>query len=76
MLFISQLRNERKTKMNIQRQADKILKQSMSKKALLEYNKKKRCVIDMNTGTRTHKTLKDYNRQREKLDAKRMLESY
>ena len=59
--------------MNIAKQAEKILVKSMTKKALLEYNKNKRCVIDMNTGTRTHKSTKEYNRQKEKLNARKML---
>ena len=38
-------------------------KKSMTKKALAEYNKAQRSVVLMNTGTRTHKSAKDYNRQ-------------
>ena len=44
---------------------------SMTKKAFAEYNKKKRCLVGMNTGTRTHKSERDYSRQKEKLNAKR-----
>lgn len=49
-----------------QRIAEKTRKQSMSKKALREYNKQRRTLVTMNTGTQTHKSAKDYNRQAEK----------
>lgn len=49
-----------------ERIAEKTRKQSMSKKALREYNKQKRVLITMNTGTQAHKSAKDYNRQAEK----------
>lgn len=49
-----------------QRIAEKTRKQSMSKKALQEYNKQKRTLVTMNTGTQTHKSAKDYNRQASK----------
>lgn len=38
-------------------------KKSMSKKALAQYNKAQRVMDCMNTGTRTHKSKKDYNRR-------------
>ena len=61
-------RRRRKTmkKTATQRIAEKTRKQSMSKKALREYNKQKRVLVNMNTGTQTHKSAKDYNRQAEK----------
>ncbi len=49
-----------------QRIAEKTRKQSMSKKALQEYNKQRRTLVTMNTGTQTHKSAKDYNRQASK----------
>lgn len=36
---------------------------SMTKKSLDEYNKAQRMHIEWNTGSRVHKSAKDYNRQ-------------
>lgn len=51
----------KKSKMDKMVEANR--KKSMSKKALDEYNKAQRTVVSMNTGTRTFKSAKDYNRQ-------------
>ncbi len=45
------------------KQTTELMKKGMSKKALREYYKAQRVVNGMNTGTRTHKTAKDYNRR-------------
>lgn len=46
-------------------------KRAMTKKQYKEWLKQQRTLVLMNTGTKTHKTKKDYNRQQEKLNAKR-----
>lgn len=46
-------------------------KRAMTKKQYKEWLKQQRTLVLMNTGTKTHKTKKDYNRQKEKLNAKR-----
>lgn len=38
----------------------------MTKKQMKEWNKKNRVLVPFNTGTRTHKNKKDYNRQENK----------
>ncbi len=43
----------------------------MTKKQIKEMNNKKRVRTLFNTGTRTHKSAKDWNRQQNKLDIKR-----
>lgn len=50
-------------KSKTQKIAEDTRKKSMSKKALQEYNKSRRTLVLMNTGTQTHKSKKDYNRQ-------------
>lgn len=49
---------------------------SMSKKALAEYNKTQRTVVNMNTSTQTHKSVKDYDRKREKQNLRKILQNY
>ncbi len=44
-----------------------------NKKARKEKNNKKRVRTQFNTGTRTHKNKKDYNRKKEKLFIKKYL---
>lgn len=56
----------------IEKEAKIAQKKSMSKKAFLEMQKSQRVVFGMNTGTRTHKSNKDYNRQKEKLSLKNL----
>ena len=46
-------------------------KRAMTKKQYKEWLKQQRTLVLMNTGTKTYKTKKDYNRQKEKLNAKR-----
>ena len=41
-------------------------KRTMTKKAYKEWLKTQRTLVLMNTGTRTHKSKKDYNRQEAK----------
>ena len=53
-------------KSKLDKQIEKNRKQSMTKKQLVEYNKTQRTCVAWNTGTRTHASVKDYNRQREK----------
>ena len=53
-------------KTKTQKMAQDARKKSMSKKALQEYNKSRRTLVLMNTGTQTHKSKKDYNRQESK----------
>ena len=48
----------------------------MTKKAYLEYQKLHRNTSDMNTGTRTHKNVKDYNRQNEKQKIKDFFKNF
>lgn len=48
---------------------------SMSKKALAEYNKTQRTVVTMNTSTQTHKSVKDYDRKREKDNLRKILKN-
>ena len=44
-----------------------------NKKAIKAKNNVSRVRIDFNTGTRTHKSKKDYNRKKEKLFCKKYL---
>lgn len=60
------------SKTKIEKLALEQRKKSMSKKAFEEYQKAQRVCVGFNTGTRTHKSKKDYNRQASKLEAKRM----
>lgn len=46
----------------------------MNKKQLKEKNKKHRILIPFNTGTRTHKTLKDYDRKKLKRELRKSLD--
>lgn len=41
-------------------------KRTMTKKQYKEWLKTQRTLVQMNTGTRTHKSKKDYNRQKAK----------
>lgn len=59
-------RRRRPMKTKTQKMAQDARKKSMSKKALQEYNKSRRTLVLMNTGTQTHKSKKDYNRQESK----------
>lgn len=43
----------------------------MTKKQIKEINNKKRVRTLFNTGTQTHKSAKDWNRQQNKLDIKK-----
>jgi hypothetical protein len=56
----------------IEKDAKIAQKKSMTKKAFLEFQKSQRVTFGMNTGTRTHKSNKDYNRQKEKLFLKKI----
>ena len=47
----------------IEKEAIRQKRKSMTKKQFLEEQKKNRVLMGMNTGTRTHKTKKDYNRK-------------
>ena len=51
-------------------------KKVMSKKALKEQAKAQRCVVPMNTGTRTHKTAKDYDRKKSKQATRKAMMMY
>jgi len=55
----------------IEKQADKEAKRQTTKKRHKEAQKRDRVHIAWNTGTRTHKSKKDYNRQRDKRQAER-----
>lgn len=59
-------RRRRPMKTKTQKMAQDARKKSMSKKALQAYNKSRRTLVLMNTGTQTHKSKKDYNRQESK----------
>ena len=48
-----------------------MLSKNPNKKQKREQDKKKRLLIPFNTGTRTHKNKKDYNRQKIKNDIQR-----
>ena len=56
-----------------EKEAKELLKKGMTKKALRERHSAQRVLVGMNTGTRTHKTAKDYNRQKAKQETKRMV---
>lgn len=58
-------------KAKITRQAEDAQRKAMTKKALKEVHKAQRVHDTMNTGTRTHKTSKQYDRQRDKRQAER-----
>ena len=51
------------SKAKIEKLALEQRRKSMSKKAFEEYNKAQRVCVGFNTGTRTHKSKKDYNRK-------------
>ena len=57
-----------------EKEAKELLKKGMTKKALRKRHSAQRVSVGMNTGTRTHKTAKDYDRQRTKQETKRMEE--
>lgn len=46
-----------------------------NKKAKREQDKKNRVAVPFNTGTRTHKSKRDYNRQAEKRNLKKLLDN-
>lgn len=48
----------------------------MTKKQQKAKNLIKRVYFDMNTGTRTHSTPKDYDRKKSKKELKKMLDNY
>lgn len=53
-------------KMKLEKEAILNMKKSMTKKEFMEFNKSQRVNVMWNTGTRTHKSKKDYNRQKNK----------
>ena len=53
-----------------------LLKKSMSKSALREHDLRDRVRTTMNTGTRTHKSDMDYDRQSSKQECRDMYEEY
>jgi hypothetical protein len=60
----------KKRKTKIQKEGEKWLKQSMTKKALKEHYKKNRNRALFDTSTKTFKSPKDYDRKAEKRKAK------
>ena len=48
----------------------------MTKKQLKAQNNKNRVMVNFNTGTRTHLTLKDYDRKKSKKELRKMLDNY
>lgn len=48
----------------------------MTKKQIKEKNKKNRVIIGFNTGIRTFKSAKDYNRKKEKEICRKALTNY
>lgn len=64
------------SKVKLEKQAIDNMKKSMTKKAYLEYQKLYRNTSNMNTGTRTHKNTKDYNRQNEKQKIKDFFKNF
>ena len=48
----------------------------MTKKQIKEKNKKNRVMVGFNTGTRTFKSAKDYNRKKEKEFCRKALTVY
>lgn len=44
----------------------------MTKKQIKEKNKSQRVLVLMNTGTRVHKSAKDYDRRRNKVDLRKI----
>lgn len=55
----------------IEKQAEREAKRQTTKKRYKEAQKRDRAHIEWNTGTRTHKSKRDYNRQRDKRQAER-----
>lgn len=51
----------------------KLLKKQMTKKAYKDLQKKNRVLVNFNTGTRSHKSPKDYDRNREKAEIRKEL---
>lgn len=51
-------------------------RRAMTKKAYKEWLKQQRTLVLMDTGTQAHKSVKDYNRQQDKLNTKREAEKY
>ena len=60
----------------IEKQAKEYLKKSMSKKALAEHNKANRGVSEINTATRTFRSVKDYNRQAVNMELRKAMQMY
>lgn len=58
-------------KTRAEKEADKLKRKSMTKKDYKKAQSAQRVHVPWNTGTRTHKTNKDYNRQREKKELQR-----
>ncbi len=50
-----------------------LLKKSMTKQELRNHDKLNRVKVDFNTGTRTHKSVKEYDRNKEKQEVERMI---
>ncbi len=48
----------------------------MTKKQIKEKNKKNRVMVEFNTGTRTFKSAKDYDRKKEKEFCRKALTAY
>ena len=48
----------------------------MTKKQIKAQNNKNRVMVNFNTGTRTHSTLKDYDRKKSKKELRKMLDNY
>lgn len=60
-------------KSKLDKQVESNRKKSMTKKALEEYNNSQRTRVTWNTGTRVHKSVKDYNRQSMKQETRKAL---
>lgn len=60
-----------KKKSRIQKEGDKWLKQSMTKKALKEHYKRDRSRVLFDTSTKTFKSKKDYDRKKAKADLRK-----
>ena len=53
-----------------------MLSKNPNKKKKKEVDRRKRLLIPFNTGTRTHKSNKDYNRQKIKRDIQKGVDQY
>ena len=63
-------------KTRTEKEGKKWAKQSMTKKALKEHYKKDRNLVPFNTGSRTFKSPKDYDRKAEKRKAREGMRGY